>query len=420
MKESEKVKEKWYKDGYTLLAEANSPRVDKLFKIYAEDKYKARIYFMNDSGGFTRERLALFTKKNGDFDIVLFSRKFGISKTNRMYNRESRVYQLKYSKNKFTLISRGHKGVSNFTPPTFSNIENKGYTLGIDARNIVRNVLSNRFAWVRFIIETSPLHNTSLNTFINKKLFTLKAALKHHYKCTYPVAKLILKYNQKHSVVGNIRYYMDYINNIESLKEQWFQDFELLYDTLKMAKTLDKRVNASWTTRRLKEEHDKWSKIITDVMFVDGDRPMAIEKKFKEFAEFSGYKMLTTTKEMAYEGKRMNHCVATYVGNVERGQSGIYTIDDYTLELRKQWDSETMETLLVINQFRGYSNCDAPGYLLIQVKKKLWEFNYKKQPKITETITTDSYKDYPEWSADPTDDEIFDWQPVRLNDELPF
>ena len=416
MKESQKVKEKWYKDGYTLLTESNSPKVDKLFEIYAEDKYKARIYFMNDSSGFTRQRLVLFTKKNGDFDIVLFSRIFGISKTNKMYNRESRLYQLKYSKNKFTLISRGHKGGSNFTPPTYSNIENKGYTLGIDARKIIRTILSNRFAWFRFIAETSPLQNISLNTFINKKLFTLKAALRHYYNCPYPVAKKILNSQRKASVVNNIKFYMDYIDNIESLKEEWLgEEFYRLYDALKMAKTLDKKVNASWTTRRLKEEHDKWAKIITDVMFIDGDRPMAINDMFKKFAEFSGYKMLTTTKEMAHEGKRMNHCVATYVGKVENGLSGIYTIDDYTLELTKGWDSETRTTILHINQFRGYSNCDAPGYLLIRVKKKLWEFNNKNQ----------SDNDYTDWLEEPTEEKIHelwnpDVEPEPLDDVFPF
>jgi hypothetical protein len=111
--------------------------------------------------------------------------------------------------------------------------------------------------------------------------------------------------------------------------------------------------------------------------------------------------MLTTTKEMAYEGKRMNHCVATYVGNVERGQSGIYTIDDHTLELRKEWDGETHTSVLVINQLRGYSNADAPRGLIIEVKRKLWEFNYKKQ----------SNEDFSEWSEDITEEEIF---------ELPF
>jgi len=328
-----------------------------------------------------------------------------------MYNREIRLYQLKYSKNKFVLISRGHKGGSSFTPPTYSNIENKGYMLGIDARKIIRTILSNRFAWFRFIAETSPLQNISLNTFINKKLFTLKAALRHYYNCPYPVAKKILNSQKKASVVNNIKFYMDYIDNIESLKEEWLEkEFHRLYDALKMAKTLDKKVNASWTTRRLIEEHDKWAKIITDVMFIDGDRPMAIHDMFKKFAEFSGYKILTTTKEMAHEGKRMNHCVATYVGKVENGLSGIYTIDDYTLELTKGWDPETMTTKLHINQFRGYSNCDAPKDLVIKVKRKLWEFNNKKQ----------SNDDCPDWLYEPTDEEIFDWDLEPLDNIFPF
>jgi hypothetical protein len=102
---------------------------------------------------------------------------------------------------------------------------------------------------------------------------------------------------------------------------------------------------------------------------------MSVNQMFIKFSEMSGFKLLTTTKEMNYEGRKNNHCVATYVSNVDSGQSGIYSIDDYTLELVNTWSNDYKKTVLKINQFRGYSNCQAPSDLFDSVKSKVDEFN---------------------------------------------
>ena len=87
---------------YTELYSHQSPVVDTLFRIYAKDKFKARVYYMNDDSHiFKSTRLVVFDEPNGDFDIVQFVRKYGISKTDKMYNRESREFSIMKRANKF-------------------------------------------------------------------------------------------------------------------------------------------------------------------------------------------------------------------------------------------------------------------------------------------------------------------------------
>ena len=69
MKESKKVKEKYYKDEHVILGKHNSGKVEKLYELYEEDKFKARVYYMNEKVGFTNSRLVLFLNKNGDFSL---------------------------------------------------------------------------------------------------------------------------------------------------------------------------------------------------------------------------------------------------------------------------------------------------------------------------------------------------------------
>ena len=42
-----------------------------------------------------------------------------------------------------------------------------------DTNKDILYLLSERFAWVRFIRENTSLHNISLNTFINKKYYKI-------------------------------------------------------------------------------------------------------------------------------------------------------------------------------------------------------------------------------------------------------
>ena len=356
---------------YTELYSKQASVVDTLFKIYEKDKFKARVYYMNESSHlFKKYRLGIFDEPNGDFGIVYFERKYGISKTNKMYNRETRIYSIIKKGNKFY-----YKSGKNIRLLMVGQLKDSQHS------SLIIPEIIKRLPWFRYLSENNILRNTTLNAIYSKKIFSLEKALRHQYKLPLPSAKLLNKTPDGRGEY--VKHYLEYMYNVENLHNTLpTYDFGLFYDTLKMAKTLDKKVNCSWSMKRLKLEHDAWTKEITDVVFVDGNRDLAISKIYIDFSDKSGYKLLRTTKEMAYEGLINKHCVATYVSKVESGNCGIYHIDGYTLELISRWSGNKLE--IRMQQFRGYNNCEAPKELTELVKNKLDEFNNRTKDDIVE------------------------------------
>jgi hypothetical protein len=370
----------WFKDGHKILDEQNSPKVDAMFKYYKKDRYLARVLYMNDSSGHENWKTILFTKKNGHFSIVVFRRKFGISVTNRMYSHEKRVMTINYN-GKFYLINNSGTGGKTITQATLNNIERVLPFFGSGKNSLTEIVLDKiqeRFSWLRFIREHHVLTNVAFNTIVKNKLYSLKKGLQHQYKVPLPVAKMLQKLKNNVHIVQHFKFHLPYMDNVESLKEEWLKKdstLNLFHDSLRLAKIMDKKVSCSWSTRRLKEEHDEWSKELTDIIFIDGNRDLKIDETFIEFSKLSGYEMLLTTKDMAYEGKRQNHCVVSYVNKVETGSCGIYRVGEFTLEVI--WGYSNGNRIIKIGQLRGYSNQDAPKYLEDEVLTKLVDFNQR-------------------------------------------
>lgn len=384
MEEIQDLTGEWPEDSYKLLGKRNSEKVDKLFELYEKDKFIARVIYMNDTSNYSRFRLMLFTKKNGDFKIVYFRKTFGISKTNVMYNHDKRLFEVIYKGGKFYLLdnTKGRKGIVTLTRNSLESVCNHAFGIYLNNNNnlyeaIIR-VLSHKFTWLRFMVEHNVCSNVAFNTITSKKLYNLKKALKHEYKTTYPVANMLHKCvdskdSYTRNLASNLKNYTPYIINMESLSDELLRGGALLHDSLVMAKTLGRTVNFSWTRRRLKEEHDKWAKIISDIVFIDGDREMVIGEIFLEFEKFSNYQVIKTTKDMAYEGKRQNHCVATYVNRVDSGGCAIVTTKEYTVELGSKHTQHGQ--IVMINQLKGYNNCEPSKVFQKEFSDMVFKFN---------------------------------------------
>lgn len=359
---------------YTLLAESKSDLVETLFKLYDKDPYTARVIYMNNNnrGGYANYRLVVF-KEDKSFNIVLFKKTYGISKTNRIYNRESKTVNICYNNNKFHIIFGPQKTIR---PLTIFNLTNN---LGRFSGDVLE-YLKKEFTWISFLLEKNILQNVAFNTIIKDKLYSYRKAIKHTYKIPYPVANRIHEHYINNNSTYDVQYFiskfkenLNYLENITSFNISWFKpkNINIFIDTLRMAKTLDKKINCKWSDKRLRLEHDLWSKELTNILFVDDDKDMHIGNIYMKFSEHSSFEILKTTKEMYYEGMKNNHCVATYVSKVNSGVCGIYRIGDYTLELIKEYGSNNLK----IAQFRGYSNIDAPKELYNLVLEKLNNFN---------------------------------------------
>lgn len=350
----------------TLLSEEKPISIDTLYKLYKKNKYHARVFFKNNNKNeFTRRSTWLYEEGN-NFSIVQYRKIHGISVTNKMYNRQTLEIKLTYKNGKFWFIHKrgGGMGVRYFTLSHVSTMQN--------SEKIIK-ILIEKFPWVQFLMENNLLTHISVNTIKKHKLFTLKKALQYKYKTNYPTAKL-LHSTSNYFTSFDLPKKIKYLKNIESIRKDWLNPKDDIHghfqDTLRMAETLDRQVNCSWSNSRLKQEHDKWSNEITEIIYKEADRDLKIHKIFSQFRDFSNLNMLRTTKEMFLEGKKQSHCVGTYINKVDIGGCAIFTYDKFTIEVGKKMNNQ-----LYIVQCRGFKNKDADEQTISYVNKFISEFN---------------------------------------------
>ncbi len=165
----------------------------------------------------------------------------------------------------------------------------------------------------------------------------------------------------------------------------------ILMDACRMGEQLCTKVNVSWTLRRLKEEHDTWSKHITDVLYEASNRELNISPVFRKLAEkLDG--LLTTSKDLAYEGRRQHHCVATYASAVDSGRCAIWHINGYTAEIARDHSNK-----LFLKQFLGHKNVQAPAKLRLVIEEELVKFNASEgfSSNLTDYIVNPVYANLP-------------------------
>lgn len=357
----------------TLISEQKPIAIDTLFKLYQKNRFHARVFFKNSGKhGFTCYRTWLY-EEGRNFSIVQYRKVHGISVTNRMYSRETEEIRLTYKNGKFWFLfnmGKNARGVKHFTLHHVSIMNS--------SEKIIKFLIS-KFPWIEFLMSNNLLTDISVNTIKKNKLFTLKKALQYKYKTNYPTAKL-LHLNPSYLTMSELPRKMKYLKNVESIKENWLLPREdihrYFHDTLRMAETLDRQINCSWSDSRLKEEHDKWSDEITEIIYKEADRNLRIKKVFTEFRDFSNLNMLTTTKEMFLEGKKQSHCVGTYVQRVDNGSCAIFTYNKYTIEV-----GITVNKELYIVQCRGFRNKNADEESMAYINHLISEFNKTIQAK---------------------------------------
>lgn len=366
-----------------VFEETPNPKVDRLLELYKKDKRKAKILYENDRGnGYSTFRVCLFEYPNKDFRIVSLCKTFGMSKNAIIYSREKNNWAISYKHKTKSFYFIGSK--NNVKQLNLSTLLNQ-----VGNSSEIYEYLLNKFGWLRNLRESKHGHFISLSTVIKNKLFNERDLLKYLFKCPYPVAKIIsdtiVNYSP-HDLIKVWKKAKEVLINIENLKPEILSS-QYFFDTTRMAAALGKTVNCSWSEKRLKQEHDAFSKEITNVILeFEPLKYLNVAKVFLDFAEFSGFDILTTNHELIEEGKRMNHCVGTYSHSVSTGKSGIFRHGGCTLELtysqpyipfseRQKEGFKEEKRILNIIQYRGYSNVEAPIELTNEVKRLVELFN---------------------------------------------
>ena len=372
----------WY-----LFSESKCPHLETLFEIYRNNKTHAKVIFEANRNkySYSSRRDVLWEFPNGDFKIARLTRKFGMSVTNIIYHRETTDWAISYKKATKKLYYIGGNGKkAKITQCTFNTLLSIMPTQHNKIPNDypVYNYLSNKFGWLRNIGEDSRLYTLSFNVVMTKKLFNAKKALAHLYGVPYPVADVLSKNNLGYSPWDFMRVWKQmrrHLINIENLKPEILNSHYFM-DACKIGGQLGHKLNCSWTLRRLKEEHDNWSKEYDAIiMNYEPIIQLNIAQVYKDFAEFGGYDILKTNHELIYEGRLMRHCVGSYTSNVNSGYSGILRVEGHTLEVRYQntWNNGkyTPNKVLTMVQLKGVSNADAPKDLTEGIKMMIAAFN---------------------------------------------
>jgi len=376
-------------ENHRLLYVEQSDTIDKLFEIYRKDKRNAGIYFRtNGKNKFKKTRIVLFKTKTG-FDIVTFEKSFGISVTNKMYSHEKRLEKIVFKKSTAYRIvyTNGKPNVQLLKPHHLQLID-------------WRIILHFR-PWMKFIKDNEKITGLlTFNTVYSKKLFTEKKLIRHLIGLPIKVYKRLITPIEKEKTndrvddlfIGNNSQILNFMNysNFDKLAKLYWMDknskvknihlldkllidkkvpTDIFQDTLKMGKILGETVDINWSKKRFIQQHDKWSIELTNLILELNNYDLNPKDHFIKFSEISGYPIFMTSKELGLEGKKQQHCVATYAGKVKNGISAIYKVSDYTLEL------SVVNRKLTMAQFKGFRNSTPPKELIDEVLIKIDSYN---------------------------------------------
>jgi PcfJ-like protein len=384
---------------YKLISEHKSLELNGLLETYKKDKQLARVMFFNGSRNiYFIDRHCLFEYGNGDFQFTKFNKRFGISITSKVYTSEKNEVSIYYTKKRLW-YKRGKvlKPLTLSLLTSFiSEFEGK---YGNDVyESIVYKYLSERFHWLKTLNECENINSISLNTIITKKLHKMYDIYKLIYgDLPKNIIKLMMDVNM-YNVLSNHgnpqklwKMMLRYIDKPENLNADILSDVNIFYDTCKMAITLDRKVNAKWNKKRLIQEHNDWSREISNILLKnEKERDLRIREVYLRFGESSGYRILSTNVDMLSEGILKRHCVGTYIDRVESGECCIYSVDGYTLQIKlgsihnlpinnsnlikNKISIDDYQSILYIAQFKGIHNCNAPKELIDEVNDKIINF----------------------------------------------
>ena len=344
----------------TVLSSSGQSSVAKMKELFKESPFKARIYAFSEKP--TKSEVIVIEDTDSKFVIVDQVETFGISTNDKIYSRKKANYKIFVNNGKFY-----QKSGTTLNQLTLSMIMDKK----------VKEYLIGKFSWIRFLAEGN-LRYIAFNSIVRHKLYSLRKAMSFYYKVPYESALLInKKYYEGFSRIL-WKEMLKLVTHTQNINPELLQDMYYLKDCTDMAKKLNLKVNLSWSARRLKEEHDKWSRIITNVLFESTNRPLVIKQDYLELNEHIGG-LITDTKSLALEGMTQNHCVGGYASNVDSGYCGIYHIEGYTLEVRHSGQG------YFISQFRGHHNTQAPLELSNKIQEKINSFNQQKNVKEEKT-----------------------------------
>lgn len=331
-----------------IIKQVTSPDVEFFKHLYEKDRYTARVFacerkpsetitYLNDCG-------------KGKFQIYHKDKRYGVSVTLKMYASYRSIATYTAGGGKFYQKERGR------LMPIFTTSHLiKDYEIFI-----------HHYSWLRFYTENGL--SLPMNTVVSRKLYDLKKAIKYMYGTSVEVGlkiKNTLEYYEWKTIRKNII-------NLENFNIELLNDRYMFEDTCKMAYKLNLKINAAWSVRRLKEEHDNMSIKLSSIIGSFDDRPLRINEPFIELAATlpDNFTLLKTSGQLLAEGAIQRHCVGGYSGSVNSGRKAIFKYNSYTMEV-------SINGKLHLGQLNGKNNSRASELERKYVTGLIEKFNEK-------------------------------------------
>ena len=246
---------------YTVLFDEKNLKLDLFLELLKENRLYARVHCINN-GGFHKTKVVLYEEENGDFAIVQYLKKFNITKTNKVYTKETNAFSLIYKDKKFWFVSNNTKNLKKFRQLTLSDL----HSFNLQHKLLI-TYLTEKFPWIRYLVENN-INCVSLNYFINNKLYSLNDFLKFYFKMPLPAIKLILS-DTKIELIrldGLKRLWnrnKNVLLNIENLRKE-FIDVDYFDDTVRLAILfLEENYNSLNQDLLIKELDRNWDSIVS-------------------------------------------------------------------------------------------------------------------------------------------------------------
>ena len=148
-------------------------------------------------------------------------------------------------------------------------------------------------------------------------------------------------------------------------------------DLVKQAIILGRKIDFLWSEKRMKAEHDAWTKEIMDMEGENiDDTPLTNLRKFELM---DGMTLLDSQKKVWMEGKLMNHCIYTnYWYSIKNGTYNAYHIevDD---EIATLGVNIFEDGKIHFNQMYGHRNSAVSDTLKARIMNWMALINNKKQ-----------------------------------------
>lgn len=149
----------------------------------------------------------------------------------------------------------------------------------------------------------------------------------------------------------------------------------LLEDYIEMIMQCNEKIKLNISFNRLKAEHNRLSRQI--LLKIYNDTPLKIHPKFQPLNLSNEFTILKSHIEVALEGEKQKHCVASYIPRINKGNciiaTTIYRNKRYTLEIIKAKNG------FKLHQIQGFANQPAPNRLIGIINKELGKFSKKEK-----------------------------------------